>query len=196
MFPRPASYPSFLDRRRARQRGGDVKRAYTFELAALHVELLVAMAAVDDEVRTIEVEEVLEFLDRARLGTDDQAKLDQLVRAAVAAPPDLARLTGRLDRFSSKPALARLLVSDLSRVAAADARAEPREVALLDHVCDALQIERVTIRIEPSPADAVGTGTRPPASERKPRLAAQHRVRSQVRRALEQTYADRDASNG
>ncbi len=199
MFRRSPSHPSFLERRRARQRGGDAKRAYTFELAALHLELLVAMAAVDEEVRTIEVEEVLGFLDRARLGTDDQVKLDELARTAVAAPPDLNRLMGRLGKFAQKPALATLLVTDLSRVAAADARADPREVALLDHVCDALQVERVTIRIDAAPVGdgaGAGGGTRPPAGERQPRLVAQHRVRSQVRRALEQTYADRDASNG
>lgn len=196
MFRRPASYPSFLDRRRARQRGGDTRRAYTFELAALHLELLVAMAAVDEEVRSIEVETVLGFLDRTRLGTDDQAKLDELARTAVAAPPDLARLTARLERFSGKPALATLLVADLARVAASDARADLREIALLDHVCDALQLDRVTIHIDATPSGGAGTGARPPAAERQPRLVAQHRVRSQVRRALEQTYADRDASNG
>ncbi|MCW2921141.1 MAG: Tellurite resistance protein TerB [Thermoleophilia bacterium] len=198
MVFRPARYQSFIDRRRARQGGSAAKRAYTFELAALHLELLVAMAAVDEQVHSIEVEEVLDFLDRARLGEEDEARLEQLARAAIAAPPHLDKLIARIGAFVAKPGLATLLVADLARVAAADARADPREVALMEQVCAALNVDAVAIRV-PDPDSEPDAGRDRVIGERRAPVQgaiAQHRVRTQVRRALEQTYAERDATTG
>ena len=193
---RPARYQSFIDRRRARQGGSAATRAYTFELAALHLELLVAMAAADEQVHSIEIEEVLGFLDRARLGEEDEARLEQLARAAIASPPKLDRLIARIGGFAGKPGLATLLVADLARVAVADARADPREVALMAQVCSALDVDIVEIRIAEPEADE-DSANRVIGEKRSAQgVVAQHRVRTQVRRALEQTYAERDAAAG
>jgi tellurite resistance protein len=192
----------FLQRRRARQRdGGSAReRAYTFDLAALHLRLLVAMAAVDEEVRHVEVEEVLGFIDRPSLGRDELARLEELARVSLAAPPQVESLLGELTRFARRPSIARAVVDDLARVAAADLREDPRETRMLESVCDALQLERVEIQLPEAPAPNAApttgaTGPRTPAAG-GPRLVARHRARTAVRRALEASYredAERDA---
>jgi uncharacterized tellurite resistance protein B-like protein len=194
------SASNFLRRRRARQAGGRSSRAhaYTLELAALHLQLLVAMAAVDEEVRQVEVEEVLAFIDRPSLNEDDLAKLEQLARTALAAPPSFDALAAELSKFATRPATARLVVDDLARVAAADQREDPRETRMLDAVCDALSLERMSIRIEPSMTGATsGPGRSDPAPEpRGPSIVAQRRARSAVRHALEASYRDEDERGG
>ncbi|MCW2923844.1 MAG: Tellurite resistance protein TerB [Thermoleophilia bacterium] len=178
---------SFLARRRARQRSGGSRRTYTYELAALHLQLLAAMAGIDDEVRSIEVEEVLAFIDRTNLAPEDIERLEGLARISVQTPPDLEFLGGQLAKLAGKPALATLLVTDLARVAAADSRADPREVALLEFVCAALDLEPVPIPIE-APAPAATAPRHEAPTPRPPRLVAQHRVRTAVRVALEASY--------
>ena len=176
----------FLQRRRARQREDMSGRTYTFELAALHLQLLVAMAAVDDQLRSIEVEEVGAFVDRASLPPADRARLELLVRTSIDAPPQLELLLEGLSSLARRPALAQLLVSDLARVAASDDHAHPRESDLLDLVCETLQLEPVTIKVEPSvPLTAAPER---PTGPRPARLVDQHRVRSAVRRSLETSY--------
>jgi uncharacterized tellurite resistance protein B-like protein len=190
------SASKFLSRRRARQAGGGSSRAnaYTFDLAALHLRLLVAMAAIDEEVRQVEVEEVLAFVDRPSLREDDLAKLEQLARPTIASPPSFDALAGELLKFAARPATARLVVEDLARVAAADQREDPRETRMLDAVCDALSLDRIAIRIEPSMTGATsGPGRSDPAPEpRGPGIVAQRRARSAVRHALEASYREKD----
>ena len=182
-------YPGFLERRRARQ-GGDSprSRAYTFELAALHVQLLVAMAAVDEQVVTSEVDEVLAVLDRTSLDAKQVARLEQLARASLAQPPQLDALMAQLQKIAGRHAVARMVVDDLARVAAADSREDPRETRMLDEVCDALRIDRIRIPIEPASATGGASSGRAPV--RGPRLVARHRARTAVRRALEESYRD------
>lgn len=193
MLRRPKAYPSFLERRRSRQDGRDGrKRTYTFELAALHLTLLIAMAAVDDEVRTVEVDEVLGFLDRSSLPPQDVDRLQILATHAVRNPPDLEPLLGQLDRFSGRGPLATMLVTDLARVAAADQRADQREVEMLHAVCDSLGVAREAIVV---PDASAGRESRP-ASRPVARLVDRSRVRAQVRRTLEQTYSrERDVGS-
>lgn len=184
--------PGFLERRRARQGGDDSARAraYTFDLAALHLQLLVAMAGVDEEVRHVEVEAVLGFIDRASLGADDIKRLEELARSSLAAPPSLDALLGKLSKLARRPTIARLVVDDLARVAAADLREDPRETRMLELVCDTLKVSRVPIQIdEPGRARAVGTAPAP-APQRGPRIVSQHRARVAVRKALEASYRD------
>ena len=193
---RPRKHPSFMDRRRARQGRGDSGRSYTFELAALHLELLVAMAAVDEEVRSIEVEEILSFIDRTSLAHDDLERLSELARASIAAPPQLPALVEQLEAFARRPSLARLLVADLATVAAADARADPREVTLIAFVCEALRLDVVEIAVPEAPLPAPADASRRPAAPRPARLVANHRVRTAVRTALEASYESRDSPFG
>ena len=82
MRQKPKRYTTFFERRRARQARGDAGRSYTFELAALHLQLLIAMAAVDDEIRSIEVDEILGFIDRTSLAHDDITRLSTGARSA------------------------------------------------------------------------------------------------------------------
>lgn len=191
MKGKPTTRMKFLARRRARQRRGDAGRSYTFELAALHLQLLAAMAAVDLEVRSVEVEEVGAFIDRTALPPRDIERLEELVRASLATPPQLEPLVANLSMIAKRPALANMLAADLSRVAAADARADLREIALLELVCATLQVQVPSIQIaEPAPAPrSVSTGLAP---TRQPRIVVQHRVRTAVRTALESSYEASD----
>jgi len=194
MRQKPKRYTTFFERRRARQARGDAGRSYTFELAALHLQLLIAMAAVDDEIRSIEVDEILGFIDRTSLAHDDITRLSELARASIAAPPELRVLATQLEAFARRPALARLIVADLATVAAADSRADPREVTLLRFVCEALNLDTVPI-VVPEPVSRAG-GARAPAAPRPARIVASHRVRTAVRTALEASYESREGPFG
>lgn len=164
-------------------------RAYTLEIASLHMRLLVAMAAVDEHVRHVEVEEVLAFIDRPSLPHEDLARLEQLTKVAIADPPQLDLLLAELSKVASKPAIARLVVDDLAQVAAADSREDPRETELLATVCGALGVELPKIVIV-DPEPLAGAGSPQPAAPRRPRLVNPQRVRAQVRRGLEASYRE------
>lgn len=188
--------PSLLSLRRRRQAKAEARsRAYTLELAILHVQLMAAMAAVDEQVRHSEVEEILAFIDRPSLSHDDLTQLEAAARAALASPPPLEPLLAQLHRLSSKPAVARQVAEDLARVAAADAREDHRETSLLGTICDALRVPRVPINID-SPSPLAGTGAHhPPARPSGARhVVVQMRARSAVRQALEASYRE-DARN-
>jgi uncharacterized tellurite resistance protein B-like protein len=178
------SHEGFLERRRARQRGGGTRGGYTFALAALHVELLAAMADADGQLRSIEVEEVLAFIDRATLGRGELDRLEQCARMALRSPPSLDVLCDQLATMAGRPAIARQVVEDLARVAAADARTDPCEVELLARVCDTLQLPRIEL-----PADdelGVVDASRPRRlRELAPRVIAERRARNAVRRTLD-----------
>lgn len=149
------------------------------------------MAAADDEVRQVEVEEVLGFIDKPSLGAEDLARLEELARASLQSPPSFDALLGQLSKVARKPAIARLVVDDLARVAAADSREDPRETRMLDSVCDALQLERVQIRIEqPDVSAPIGASPQRSATSAQPRIVTQHRARTAVRKALEASYRE------
>ncbi len=185
-------FSSFFERRRARQgEDGSRGRTYTLELAILHMQLLVAMAAVDEQVRHVEVEEVLAFIDRPSLRREDLERLELIAKSAIASPPSLEPLLAQLSKLASKPAVARLVVDDLAKVAAADSREDTRETELLGTVCDALGLERVPIRIDdPSPIAGVGSSAPPARPSGARHVVVQHRARSAVRKALEASYRE------
>jgi len=188
--------PGLLHRRRDRQKAtGSTSRAYTFELASLHLQLLIAMAAVDEQLRSVEVDEVDRFLEFLALPAKDIERLNVIVQRGLAAPPSLETLLGGLANIAKKPALANALVADLARVAGADDRADEREIVMLGHVCTALNVETVEIRV---PEDTTPIGPAVKRHERpanpQPRLLAQHRIRTAVRSALEESYRN-DRSN-
>ncbi|MCB0879845.1 MAG: TerB family tellurite resistance protein [Thermoleophilia bacterium] len=192
-------FPSFLERRRSRQGGESARdRAYTLELASLHLQLLVAMAAVDEQVAQVEVEEVLAFIDRTSMPAEDLEQLEQLARTSLASPPNLDQLTTQLHALARRPAIARLVALDLARVAAADSREDPRETRMLTTVCEALDVPAVEIRIDEPALSPDGTQGGGDDQERvigapAPRaasLAARHRARVAVRKALEASYRE------
>ncbi len=204
MRARIPGYESFFERRRARVRRGDGERSYTFELAALHLELLVAMAAVDGDVHGMEVRSVLGFIDRASLAPEDLDRLEQLAQAALDRPPELSVLATQLSRFAGRPALARRIADDLALVAAADSRADPREETLLRFVCEALGVAVVQIRVPDGADDDLRVSRLPQhaapnrrqALARAEAVASSMRVRSAVRSALEASYESRDTPFG
>lgn len=181
----------FFGRRRMRQRAQSMSREhmYTFDLAALYLQLLVAMAAIDDDLRIAEEEEVLSFIDRASLGVNDVEKLEQLARSALRNPPRLDTLLERIASLAKRPAIARQICVDLARVAAADSREDPRETRLLQQVCDALGIEQIEIKID-NPREDVGHTL---VSQNKPSRRGglnRARVQAAVRKALEASYRE------
>lgn len=182
--------PSFFERRRARRADARPREnSYTYELAVLHLQLLVAMSAADGEVDSAEVETALGFLDRTSLQRDDAARLQAVALSLIHTPPQLDALLGSLAQFASRPSLARSLVTDLARVASTDSHAHPREVALLDAVCDAVGVDRIALRVRPP---EIGTCAAPGPRRPLPNVdrVAQQRLRDGVRRALEASYAD------
>lgn len=198
MRARLPRYESLFERRRARRERGDANRPYTFELAALHLELLIAMAAVDGDICAIEVDNVLGFIDRTSLVEDDRRRLEELASVGIQRPPRLDVLGRQLSSFAGRPALARRMAEDLAKVAAADKRADPREETLLRFVCDSLNVPHVPIRIIGEATDVGATrvpnhasSTRSAAVARAEAIAASRRVRSAVRSALEASYESR-----
>ena len=127
----------FLERRRTRQALGG---SYGYELAALHLQLLVAMAAADHELRPCEIDELAQFIDRSHLDENDTARLDQLLRMLMGAPPEVEQLLEQLAPLRAQRKLATALVGDLERVACSDSRIDEREEALLQVVCTALGV--------------------------------------------------------
>ncbi|MCW2926797.1 MAG: Tellurite resistance protein TerB [Thermoleophilia bacterium] len=179
-------FPSFMHRRRSRQRVDEVQeQRWTYDLVALHVQLLMAMASVDGRVVRSELEAVDRVVERAPLPADQRRALQDLVLRLVSRTPPLEDLLEPLTVFRDEPTLARALVTDLVRVAAVDLVADPREQALLQRVCDFLGVDPITI-----PAQRPETVERP--VNRAPsgidRVSAE-RMRDAVRRSLEASYA-------
>jgi tellurite resistance protein len=147
------------------------------------------MCAVDEEVRQIELEEVLGFIDRTALPPEDLAELTDHARRSIAHPPATDAVLATVAQFADSAAIARVLVHDLVLVAAADQRADARETAMLAAVCDTLNLPHVEI---PVPGEA----ELHPALVHSPELRVTRRMRAQVRRALDESYAGDDTAAG
>lgn len=192
---RPLSAPvsQLLSRRRGREgtsAGGRGARGYRYELAVLHLELLVAMAAADGQLRSAEVDAVLGFIDRSALGPADAERLQRHARQVLQDPPDLDLLLSRLAPLARDRVLAAKLVRDLAQVATADAHTDPRECRALDAACDALGVTRQ--RLESAQEQETRAAVRA-ARDRAATLVSQRRTRAAVRDALEASYRQRGA---
>jgi tellurite resistance protein len=110
---------------------------YDYELAALHLQMLVAMAAADNELRAVEVEELAHFVERVQLPEADRPRLEKLLRMLIDAPPELEPMLRQLMLYDEGPRVAELFVSDIARLAHADDYIDHREEALLRMVCGA-----------------------------------------------------------
>ncbi|MCW2959845.1 MAG: Tellurite resistance protein TerB [Thermoleophilia bacterium] len=135
---------NFLARRRARQTAPSGS-TYAYELAALHLQLMVGMAAADEELRSVEVETLASFIDRSTLRDAELERLEELLRMLVAAPPPLEQLLEQLMQSRHRPKVAAQLVADLASVAHADDFVDPREETLLRLVCGALGVAPATL---------------------------------------------------
>lgn len=129
---------SFLHRRRDRQRANAISKGeYDYDLAALHLQMLVAMASADNELRAIEVEELARFVERVKLPERDRPRLQDLLRLLIDSPPELDAMLRQLIEFDENPRVRELFVGDLARLAHADEYIDHREEALLRMVCGA-----------------------------------------------------------
>lgn len=132
---------SFLSRHRERQRARAISKGeYDYELAALHLQMLVAMAAADNQLRASEIEELATFVERVQLPDADRPRLQDLLNLLIDAPPKLDELLRQLVMCSEGPRVAELFVEDLARLAHADDYIDHREEALLRMVCGAFGI--------------------------------------------------------
>lgn len=189
----PPPPPNLVQRRRSRQAGEGARPGWSYELAHLRVQLLVAMAAADGHIDAEERRLVEQVVDRVSLPREEHARLVEAAHAALAAPPDVAGLLGPISELATQPALARLLVTELTRVAAADQGAHPREAQVLARVCDAVGLLPARI---PAPSlgdvieddDEYDTARTPSPEEAE---AARERLLDTVRRSLERAYASR-----
>lgn len=190
---RPIRVSQLLGRRRGRQdsgTGGAGRRGYRYELAVLHLELLVAMAVADDQLRPAEVDAVLGFIDRAALASADSARLERHARHVLQHPPRLEVLLARLEPVAQDRTLAARLVRDLAQVATADAHTDLRECRALDAACDALGIARMHLQ---STQEQQTRASIRAARDRAALLGTQRRARAAVRDALDASYRQRGA---
>jgi hypothetical protein len=168
---------SIVSRRRDRQRSNraSTPRAFTYDLASLHLQALMCIAGVDACVTRAEFDEAVAFLDRASLPPADVERLRRLAPVFADSPPPMEALLEPLTAFAAHPARARALATDLARIVAVERRAHPRELLLMDEFCAALG---VASSHAPAPAPRAVID-----------LASQYRLRASVARALETSAA-------
>jgi uncharacterized membrane protein YebE (DUF533 family) len=118
---------------------------HAYQVAALRLQLLVAMAASDGKVQTIEVDRVAQTIDDAALDEENTHRLEQLLRMLLNAPPSLEQLVERITEQAPKRQVAETLVRELVHVAKADDHLDDSEEALLRLVCGALRLEPSTL---------------------------------------------------
>jgi uncharacterized membrane protein YebE (DUF533 family) len=128
-------------RQRATSKGGE----HEYQVAALRLQLLVAMAASDGKVQTVEVDRVAQTIDHAQLDEEHTKRLEQLLRMLLDAPPSLEQLVERITERNPKRHVAETLVRELVHVAKADDYLDDSEEALLRLVCGALRLEPSTL---------------------------------------------------
>jgi tellurite resistance protein len=137
---------SFLSNRRARIRAQSVARGtYDYELAALHLQLLVAMATADHELRAVEVERLAQFVGRVGVPERDRPRLEQLLCVLIDAPPKLETMLRQIIDCNEGKGVAEIFVTDLVAIAKSDDYVDHREETLLRMVCGAFGLPPETL---------------------------------------------------
>lgn len=172
---------SFVRRRRrqASQRG--MRSVMSLELAEAHVQALVAMAAADGPITSAEMDEVLAVADGFSLAAADRSTLHRWATQLLAAPPELEGVCDALSHVTIPPVRARVLAFDLARIAAVEGAGAPRELLLMERVCDVVGVSAVPLALRSDPAHVT------PVSPRRRAIAVstQMSIRESVIRALE-----------
>ena len=127
-----------------RQTTVDPEHAYN--AAALRLQLLVAMAAIDERVQMSEVDVLADAVPGPPMSEEDQARLRGLLRLLLDAPPRIEDVVQRIARLAPKRAVAEQLAKELVHVAGADGTIDDREEELLRMVCAAMKIKPLTMR--------------------------------------------------
>lgn len=127
---------------------------HAYHVAALRLQLLVAMADADAALRTAELERVARSIDDSDLHTADIERLEQLLRMLLDAPPDLDAAVARIVEGAPSGPVAEALVRELVEVARVDGHVDLREERLLRLLCGALGLEPATLyAVAPRPLD-------------------------------------------
>ncbi|MCW2950132.1 MAG: hypothetical protein JWN41_1145, partial [Thermoleophilia bacterium] len=85
------------------------------------------------------------FVERVKVSDEDRARLDELLRLLIDAPPELDSMLRQLVEFDQGHGVAELLVADLASIAKVDANIDHREETLLRMVCGAFGIAPRTL---------------------------------------------------
>lgn len=119
---------------------------HDFYVAVLRLQLLVAMAAVDDRVLLGEIEFLHAAIDGRGVDAEHQRRLDQLLRMLVEAPPSVEDVIRRIAGRRPKRAVAEALVKELVHLAHDDGVVDETEEELLRLVCGALGVRPISMR--------------------------------------------------
>jgi tellurite resistance protein len=119
---------------------------HDYYVAVLRLQLLVAMAAVDDSVRLGEVEFLHEAIDGRGVDREHQQRLDQLLRLMLEAPPSIEDVVKRIGGRRPSRVVAETLVRELVHLAHDDGEVHVLEEEMLRLVCGALGVKPISMR--------------------------------------------------
>lgn len=132
--------------RRILARSTTVDPEHAYHAAALRLQLLVAMAAVDDKVQVSEMQLLADAVPGPPLADEPRSRLQDLLRMLVDAPPTIEDVITRIAAHAPKRAVAEQLARELVKVAGVDGHVDDREEELLRMVCGAMGIKPLTMR--------------------------------------------------
>lgn len=128
---------------------------HEYQVAALRMQLLVAMAASDGGVQPVEIDAVARVIDDSSFDEATSERLEQLLRILLEAPPHIEQVVGRIVEQAPNARVAEQLVQELVQLASVDDRLDEREEALLRLLCGAMQLEPSSLhRGRRAPLDA------------------------------------------
>lgn len=116
-----------------------------YDVAALQLRLLVAMAAVDERITDAEVDQVATFVDRVARNGRDHRRLTAHLDELLSFPPSVDAVLEEAERRGDVPGLARTLVRELTEVAYADSTIDHREEFLLGLVGEVFELDSVSL---------------------------------------------------
>lgn len=119
---------------------------HAYNAAALRLQLLVAMAAVDDKVQMSEMQLLADAVPGPPLPEDLRSRLHSLLRILIDSPPAIEDVVGKIAAHGPKRAVAEQLARELVKVAGVDGHVDDREEELLRMVCAAMGIKPLTMR--------------------------------------------------
>jgi hypothetical protein len=115
------------------------------ELAQLQLELLVAMAIVDDRVHVLETDHLYAFVEHAAGTPADHQLLLGRLEELLEEPPNIDELLDELEQHAQHASFGRAIVGQLTQVADSDNVIDHREEFLLDLVCDVFGLPPVSL---------------------------------------------------
>jgi hypothetical protein len=115
------------------------------ELAQLQLELLVAMAMVDDRVHVLETDHLYAFAEHAADSPAAHQLLLDRLEELLEEPPNVDVLLDELEQHAQHASFGHAIVGQLTQVANSDDVIDHREEFLLDLVCDVFGLPPVSL---------------------------------------------------